>query len=292
VVAKYGAFASLQADMTRPTPDPISTAPGEAILDMALHEATRAWGERLVAAYALGSLAHGGFSPHVSDVDFGVVIVDPLEEADAVRATRIVECIKASGAALSDRLSVFWGSRATLAGRAEGGRFPPVDRADLREHGRLLAGIDVRAEVAIPSSAEMIVAAARLALARFSTDEAIAQCRDPSPLEEAGARALTKRILFPVRFLYTARTGRIGLNDDAVAHFLGVQSGPEARLARLALQWRYRPFRAGDREVHAAAAQGLVALYRLFIDEYVQRLRALGEHELAAAYEAWRTRLG
>jgi predicted nucleotidyltransferase len=31
-------------------------------------------GERLVAAYALGTLAHGGFSELVSDIDLGLIL--------------------------------------------------------------------------------------------------------------------------------------------------------------------------------------------------------------------------
>lgn len=72
-------------DANDPENSPASTAPGEAILAMALAEARRAWGARLVAAYALGSIAHGGFSVHVSDVDLGLVIADPLDEGDVGR---------------------------------------------------------------------------------------------------------------------------------------------------------------------------------------------------------------
>ena len=36
--------------------------------------ARQALGQRLIAAYALGSLAHGGFSAHVSDIDVGLEI--------------------------------------------------------------------------------------------------------------------------------------------------------------------------------------------------------------------------
>ena len=272
-------------------PASLPTASGEAVLERALDEARRLWGDRLVAAYALGSLAHGGFSPHVSDVDFGVVVSDPLEPADEARAAQLNERVRASAMPLADRFSLFWGSRGTLSGRVEGGRFPPVDRADLRVHGRLLGGFDVRSAVAIPSAAEMVVAAARLALTRFSTDEAIAQCRDPSALIDAGTRALTKRILFPVRFLYTARTGRIGLNDHAVAHFVKVEAGPGARLAQRALDWRHTPFDRGDPSVLVLASAGLLPLYRLFVAEYLSRLRALHEVDLANAYRAWYVRL-
>ena len=36
-----------------------------------------ALGARLIAGYALGSLAHGGFSQLVSDVDLGLILQDP-----------------------------------------------------------------------------------------------------------------------------------------------------------------------------------------------------------------------
>ena len=45
------------------------TEQGRAILADAVDAYQAAFAKRLVAAYALGSLAHGGFSPHVSDVD-------------------------------------------------------------------------------------------------------------------------------------------------------------------------------------------------------------------------------
>ncbi|MGZ5060258.1 MAG: hypothetical protein ACXWHB_00620 [Usitatibacter sp.] len=268
-----------------------ATAAGEAILDRALTGARDAWGPRLVAAYALGSLAHGGFSPHVSDVDFGVVLADPLEAGDADKADAVVVRVKASGAPLADRLSMFWGSPATLAGRAQGGRFPPVDLLDLKEHGRLLAGNDVRDAVRIPSSSELIVAAARHALVRLASDPCVAQCRDPGSLVSAGTRALTKRVLFPVRFLYTARTGSIGLNDTAVAHFVAREKGPAADLAAAALRWRDDPFEPGDASVRDMAVRGLMPITLMFVNEYEERLRTLGESELADEFAQWRERL-
>ncbi len=43
---------------------------GEKVLTTAVTSARDVWGDRLIAAYALGSLAHGGFSVHVSDTDW------------------------------------------------------------------------------------------------------------------------------------------------------------------------------------------------------------------------------
>jgi predicted nucleotidyltransferase len=57
---------------------------GQAVLAEAVSAYRQALGERLVAAYALGSLAHGGFSPLVSDVDLCVVLTDPFSPEGGV----------------------------------------------------------------------------------------------------------------------------------------------------------------------------------------------------------------
>ena len=56
---------------------------GRAVLVEALDAYRNALGERLVAAYALGSLAHGGFSLLVSDVDLGLILADPVRPTDS-----------------------------------------------------------------------------------------------------------------------------------------------------------------------------------------------------------------
>jgi hypothetical protein len=49
----------------------------EKVLTDAANAYRVALGERLLAAYALGSLAHGGFSPLVSDIDVRLIVSDP-----------------------------------------------------------------------------------------------------------------------------------------------------------------------------------------------------------------------
>lgn len=51
---------------------------GEAVLARAVSAYRAALGSRLLAGYALGSLAHGGFSALVSDVDLGLILRDPV----------------------------------------------------------------------------------------------------------------------------------------------------------------------------------------------------------------------
>ena len=83
-------------------------------------------GERLIGAYLIGSLAHGGFSHRYSDIDVALVTEDSLDTA-AVTTLRALAAEQ--DAALSQKLSVFWADR-----HFGTGRLPPLDRADYLDH--------------------------------------------------------------------------------------------------------------------------------------------------------------
>lgn len=85
------------------------TERGNAVLAEAADAYQAAFAERLMAAYALGSLAHGGFSPHVSDVDLGLLINDPLLPYDGDAVQAVADNVRRGGSALHDRLSVLTG---------------------------------------------------------------------------------------------------------------------------------------------------------------------------------------
>jgi len=265
---------------------------GERVLAQAVKLAQLGWGKRLVAAYALGSLAHGGFSIHVSDVDLGLVLSDPLEPGDSKAVDRLTIEMKASGAPLAERLSVYWGSLGTLSGIASGGRFPPLDVHDLKQFGRLLAGRDVRSRLRSPTVRELVVSGAEFALKHLSTPEVAAQLRNPGEFASASTKTLTKHVLYPVRFIFTARTGQIGMNDEAVNYFSTVEDGPMAQLARKGLEWRFEPPHSGDLAVVELLRNGVLPLYRMFLADYERRLLEYGEPELAQSFREWRQRLG
>src|SRR5919199_3815967 len=111
--------------------------------------------------------------PHLRILAQGVeqgyaVLADPLRPTDSVRVAAVTWGLKAKGkargSALHDRLSVFWGTPSSLAGRVQGGRFPPLDRLDLLEHGCLLQGEDVRSSLVPPGRDELLVGGAVFAL--------------------------------------------------------------------------------------------------------------------------------
>ena len=280
---------------------------GEAVLAQALGAFQTALGSRLVAAYALGSLAHGGFSPLVSDVDIGLVLADPLKLKDRVTLRSVGNAVRSGGSELHQRLSVFWGTPGTLQGRSRGGRFPPLDRLDLVEHGRLLAGTDVRDRIARPVHAELLLAGAEFALGNLGGypdpahrlrrlaargprgDDPVTEFRTPAVLLSRGNRRVTKVVLFPVRFLYTAATGQVGTNAAAVEHYLAGRRVPAAELVSAALAWRREP--PANDAAAALLSQELLPLYVHYIDDHVERLEAVGSHRLAGRFRRWRARL-
>ena len=283
-----------------------ATDQGEAVLAHAVAAYAAALGSRLVAGYALGSLAHGGFSPLVSDVDLGLILADPPRASDRLTIRRVARAVRAGGPAGRERLSVFWGTPSSLAGQARGGRFPPLDRLDLLDYGRLLTGRDARDRVARPGRAELLVAGAEFALgslggprslpdrlrewSRGRPDHALDEIRDPALLVSRGPRRLTKIVLFPVRFLFTAETGRVGTNGLAAEHYLARADAPAAELVTEALAWRERP----PADAGAAAAlvgRELIPLYLQFIDDHIARLAAAGRDDLADRFRRWRARL-
>jgi hypothetical protein len=277
------------------------THEGEAVLARAVSAYRAALGSRLVAGYALGSLAHGGFSSLVSDVDLGLVLQDPLRATDRMTIGRVARSLRT--AALDERLSVFWGTPATLRGRRRGGRFPPLDRLDLLDHGRLLTGQDARSGVARPDRAELLVAGAEFALRYLGgvrrlpgrlrrgpeDDDVLTQIRTPARLVSQGPRRLTKIVLFPVRFLFTAETGQVGANTLAAERYLADAYAPATELVTAALAWRRQP--PADDEAIALVARELVPLYIHYIDDHVTRLRAVNHQRLAGRFDQWRTRL-
>lgn len=284
------------------------TDQGEAVLAVAVAACQAALGSRLVAGYALGSLAHGGFSPLVSDVDLALILRDPPRVSDRITIHRVAGAVRARGSTLHERLSVFWGTPSTLQGRARGGRFPPVDRLDLLEHGRLLTGRDARLGLARPGQAELLEAGAEFALGYLGGARKLpgrlrdwARCgphdgkvldeiRNSSLLVSRGPRRLTKIVLFPVRFLFTAATGQVGTNALAAEHYLASAAAPAAELITAALSWRQEP-PADDAAAAALLDRELVPLYVRYIDDHIARLLAVNRRRLAGRFRQWRARL-
>lgn len=108
------------------------------LLEAVVVRATGHFAGRLRAVFVLGSLARGGFSPLVSDVDVALVLADPLQGGDRGAISAVQDGLKEELGGLAHRLSVFWGSTTSMSIGSAEDRFPPVDRLDLIDHGILL----------------------------------------------------------------------------------------------------------------------------------------------------------
>jgi hypothetical protein len=99
-------------------------------------------------------------------------------------------------------------------------------------------------------------------------------------LVASGPRALTKAVLFPVRFMYTLGAGGIGLNDGS-ARWYADEELPGATLAVKALDWRFEGIDDADAAVQMLDAE-LGILHAECLSEYAKHLEGLGETERAA----------
>jgi hypothetical protein len=267
----------------------LTTATAAAVVQATSEVASEVFAERLVSVFLLGSLAHGGFSLEVSDIDMGLVLEDPLLPSDATRVSEVKAQVVALGLSLADRLSLFWGSTQSLSSSSLQGRFPPLDRLDLILHGQLLAGRDIVTGLPKPSREELVIGAVQFALETLGKPEEILQVRNPASLAKRGMRHVGKRILFPVRFLYTARTGEVGRVEAAAEHYCR-SGGPAAPAVAEAIRWRSEPSTAKV-DLIGLLSKYLLPLYLEFVDDHLRRMEGYGELKLAARLRKWREEL-
>ena len=249
-----------------------------------------AFADRLTAAYALGSVAHGGYAAAVSDIDLGLILTDSRDgDGELVESTR--EALLARGP-LYRKLSVFWASLTALRAGESDGRFPAIDRLDLHDNGEVLLGEDVAGQTAVPTGEELLLDSARFAITLLSSDAVLAECHRPGKLL-VDSVYFSKAVLFPVRFLYSTGKidGRAAPNDGAIDWYLSQPDAVASALVRMAAE--VRGGRALDADVVAPLlADGLIPLYLHYIDELTPYLRRAGASaELVDAFGRWREEL-
>lgn len=259
----------------------MNTAAAEQVIADTVQAAQAVLGSEIEAIFVLGSLAHGGFAPLVSDVDVAIVVgVTALGTAEQMARVQSLVVEKVSNP-LSERLSVFWADWHTVrTGEGAHSRLGPVDRLDLLDSGRLLLGSDQREPSVRPSHQELVVMSADHILNKF-TNAYLDGLRDTRALLAGGPRAITKAILFPVRFIYTLKTGRIGLNE-ASARWYAAEGLPGSALALKALEWR------NDGIADAEAASQMLGaelddIHGECFAGYAKELEDLGEASRAVA---------
>lgn len=230
--------------------------------------------------FALGSLAHGGFAPLVSDVDIALILRELTPDTPArIAEVNTLTCQQAPSP-LADRLSIFYADwDGVRHGPGRHARLPAVDRLDLIDSGRLLHGTDRRAPAVRPDGQTLVREGAEFACAKFDRSY-LARLHHPAQLVNDGARAVTKAVLFPVRFLYTLHTHNIGHNAHATTWY--IHHGTHPALPQAAMTWREQGI-SDPKRATAILDQQLTGLYVEFFDAYEQALTRSGNDYLAEA---------
>jgi hypothetical protein len=182
----------------------------------------------VIGVYLIGSLAHGGFSRRYSDIDIALITERGLDQAS-------VNGLCAQAPALSNefgpKVSLFFTDRGF-----NGGRFPPLDRADYLDHAVPV----IERERITPSRPTLDEVRGYLAGAPFTnwihSAEAFATSEVLAPQSR---KSYLRALLYPARFVASFMTGKMMSNDDAVAR-LQVFCPPEldAGIIRRALECR------------------------------------------------------
>jgi predicted nucleotidyltransferase len=162
-------------------------------------------GERLIGAYLIGSLAHGGFGHRYSDIDVVLITEDGL---DAATLTALRTLATERDIELGQKLSLFWSDR-----RFTTGRLPPLDRADYIDHAVVLA----ERERVLPPRPTLDEIRVYLKGAPFSTwTENANRFAQLDVLTPGDHKAFIRTLLYPARLVYSWTTGRVASNDEAV----------------------------------------------------------------------------
>jgi hypothetical protein len=131
--------------------------------------------------------------------------------------------------------------------------------------------------------------------ARFMLDKFASEPDDPLPYPDKrkiqDCRAVTKAVLFPVRFIFTAETGQVGTNQQSVCHYYGRRSSAARELVAAAMRWRERGALESDAEVQPVLAKELGPLYCELTDVYESTLDRLEQFDLRLRVEEWRNRI-
>lgn len=260
----------------------------QALMTELLWQLGQTFSSQVAAVYQLGSLARGGFSDALSDIDVAVVFT-ALQPEVSWKLSAIQTRVQQQFPQQRNPLSIFWGSVDSINGLQPGGRFPAIDRLDLINNGVLLAGRDVRCQLNRPAHGLLVTECAAFAVKylnqqRLSLVRAAREGRLPGVLP--GHRQLSKLVLFPARFIALADGVAVCSNPGSVEHFCHhYQSGQEAagQLLQLALAQRQQPDIRINDDYRSALTVGLAALYRHFFERYRQLMADAGEFHLCEA---------
>jgi hypothetical protein len=156
------------------------------------------------------------------------------------------------------------------------------------DHALLLSGNDIKDKLVRPSQKELEIASAEFSIDYLGSKERIDEFHNCERIADKGAVYVTKTILFPARFIYLAKTGKIAGNDVSYKYYTDKFSGTGARLIEQGYMWRLNSLPSDLNVVKTHLEEGLVAIYSRFIDVYTDKMGSYGENELRDKLVQWK----
>lgn len=272
-----------------------NTAYGVEILEELTKLSKEYYKNKLISCYAIGSLAHGGFSPTTSDVDFAIILSNPWQSNYIDIIKQINREICTCGLKMANKASIYYGSVETMNTNSSYIRFPGYDKLDLIIHGKLLYGQDIRTLLVAPTTEEIEIEGITQIVERFEIDKATIEINQISNLILCGQiPRVSKLILLPIRFLYTIHTNLLAHNIDSVAYFeKNTIDNNKIQLVNFAYTLRNlsSPYAINTilKQFQAIpyAQENLRVLYKEFIELYYSRLIKYGKNKLANELLSW-----
>lgn len=237
-------------------------------------------GEHCLAIYLMGSLARGGFSHRVSDIDIGI-IVDNINSNTSTHIDDIVFRSKENHPEIHNRISVFWGTIESINESSEHSRYPPFDRLDLIDYAHLIKGREIRHQLIKPNQKELEISCAEFAIQYLESPDKLAMFKDGLFILNQGITSLTKAILFPARFIYLAQTNQFSTNEVSANYYENTFSGDDALLVKKGYQWRMNGILEDREQVVSLINNGISPLYSNFFDIYIEKFNSYNEIVLA-----------
>ena len=243
-----------------------------------------------VSIYIMGSLARGGFSKIASDIDLGIILKGSLDGAGE-NIKNIISDAHKNFPSVKNNISIFWGSIESINGVIEAGRYPPFDRLDLIDHALLLSGQDDREMLTRPTKKELDIASSTFSLSYLASQERIEEFKNCCCIAEKGVVYTTKIILFPARFIYLEKTGKIAGNEESFLYYLNNYKGPDAELVKNGYHWRLNSLPEDLNIVSDYLKKGLPSLYINYINIYIQSMEQYEEILLRNKLIQWKRRI-
>jgi hypothetical protein len=237
-------------------------------------------GEHRLAIYLMGSLARGGFSESVSDIDLGIIVYK-IDSTTETYIADIVSLVKQKHPTINNKISVFWGTIDSINKSSDSGRYPPFDRLDLIDHAQLIKGKEIRNQLIKPSQIELEMGCCEFALQYLSSPARLAMFNHGSSLLNQGTTPLTKAILFPARFIYLARSNQLSTNEASAQYYVNNFSGNDALLVEKGYEWRMGNMPESQDQIITLIDNGILSLYNNFLDIYITKQYFYNNTELA-----------